>query len=234
MKKALYYFLSFILVIIFSAPSLYAQDKPRVVEVTGSATIDIQPDIMNWDVRIQDDNDNLNSAVSNNESSVSKILDYLNSLGIKSEKISTSGLRMNKNISYYDSKVKKYTVTNYIWFSLNDINLYGKIADYFVSFDNVYINNTALVYSGEIEIRKQARVNALKAAKEKAEMMAAFFGKEIGEPIMISEEQFSPYYGNISNNAYSVSDVSGSDQSATFSRGMVSITAKVKVVFALK
>jgi uncharacterized protein YggE len=205
-----------------------------VVEVTGNATIEVQPDIMNWDLKVQDDNDNLNTAVSNNESSTGKILDYLKSLGIKSEKISTSGLRVTKNYSYNDYKIKKYTVTNSVWFSVSDINMYQILTDYFVSFDNVFINNTVLAYSNEIETRKQARINALKAAKEKAEMMAGVFGKEIGDPIMITEEPMNQFYGYTMQNVMISSDVSGNDTGQNFSRGMINVTAKVKVVFLIK
>ncbi|HWQ82261.1 MAG TPA: SIMPL domain-containing protein [Ignavibacteria bacterium] len=229
MKKILFLILSFLV-----CSTLYSQDKQKVVEVTGSATIEVQPDIMNWDIRVQDDYDNLKSAVNNNESSVERILEFLKSQGVKREKISTSGLRVNKNYTYYDSKVKKYTVTNYIWFSVNDINLYQKFADYFVSFDNVYINSTNLSASNEIETRKQARINALIAAKEKAEMMAAVFGKEIGDPLMISEEPVYSYFSNTMNNVYTPGERTEGDSGPTFSRGMVTVTAKVKVTFLLK
>lgn len=222
------------LFVLFLASNSFAQDKPKVVDVTGNATIEVQPDIMNWDIRVQDDDNNMQSAVNSNESSVSKILDFLKSQGVKSEKVSTSGLRVNKNITYYDAKVKKYTVTNYIFFSVGDINMYQKLADYFVSFDNVFINNTTLAYSNEIETRKQARINALKAAKEKAEMMAAVFGKEIGDPIMISEEPVYSYFNNTMNNVFTSGDYTGTESGQTFSRGMVTVTAKVKVTFALK
>ncbi len=229
MKKILFLILS-----VLVCTTLYPQDKQKVVDVTGNATIEVQPDIMDWDIRVQDDYDNLKSAVNNNESSVEKILEFLKSQGVKREKISTSGLRVNKNYTYYDSKVKKYTVTNYVWFSVNDINLYQKFADYFVSFDNVYINSTNLTASNEIETRKQARINALKAAKEKAEMMAAVFGKEIGDPLMISEEPVYSYFSNTMNNVYTPGERTESDSGPTFSRGMVTVTAKVKVTFLLK
>ncbi len=226
-----------ILILILAAlacSALYSQDKPKVVEVTGSATIEVQPDLMNWELRVQDDYDNLQSAVNHNESSTEKILEFLKSQGVRKEKISTSGLRVNKNYTYYDTKIKKYTVTNNVWFSISDINLYQKLTDYFVSFDNVYINSTNLSASNEIETRKQARINALKAARDKAEMMAAVFGKEIGDPLMISEEPVYSYFSNTMNNVFTPGERTESDSGPTFSRGMVNVTAKVKVTFLLK
>jgi uncharacterized protein len=225
-----------IIVLLFSFISInvFAQDKPKVVEVTGNATIEVQPDIMHWDLRIQDDNDDLKSAANNNDASTEKILSYLNGLGVKSEKISTSGIRVTKNYSYSDYKVKKFTVVNNIWFSITDISLYGKLVNYFVSFDNVFISNSELSYSKEIETRKQARTNALLAAKEKAEMMASVYGKEIGDPIMISEEAINPYYTTMTNNVYTPGTYYGNEPTQNFSKGMLTVTARVKVVFALK
>ncbi|MDD5361931.1 MAG: SIMPL domain-containing protein [Ignavibacteria bacterium] len=218
----------------FAAFNAFSQDKPKVVEVTGNATIEVQPDMMQWELRIQDDSDELKPAVSNNDASTEKILAYLRDIGVKSEKVSTSGIRITKNYSYGDYKVKKFTVVNTIWFTVNDINLYGKLVSYFVSFDNVFINNSVLSSSLEIETRKQARTNALLAAKEKAEMMAGVYGKEIGDPIMISEEAVNPYYTNMTNNVYSPGTSYENEQAQNFSKGMLTVTARVKVVFALK
>lgn len=211
----------------------YSQDKPKVVEVTGNATIEVQPDIMNWEIKVQDDSNDLQSAKNNNDASTGKILSMLKENGVKDEKVSTSGLRFTKNYQY-DTKSKKYTVMNTVWFSTSDFSIYDKISDYSVTMDNVYISNTILSSSKEIETRKQARVNALKVAKEKAEMMAAVYGKEIGDPIMISEEYSSPYFGNQMNNTVSTGDYQGNGDSSTFSKGLVTISAKVKVVFVLK
>ncbi len=216
-----------------AALNSFSQDKQKVVEVTGNATIEVQPDVMNWEIKVQDDNNDLQSAKNNNDASTGKILAMLKDNGVKEEKISTSGLRFTKNYQY-DAKSKKYTVTNTVWFSTSDFSIYDKISDYSVTLDNVYITNTLLSSSKEIESRKLARVNALKAAKEKAEMMAAVYGKEIGDPIMISEEYSSPYFGNQMNNMVSLGDYQGNGDSSVFSKGLVTISAKVKVVFLIK
>ena len=223
-----------VLLFLFISVNLFSQDKPRIVEVTGTATIEIQPDIMNWDLRIQDDNDNLKSAADNNDESTTKILEHLKNLGIKSEKISTSGIRITKNYSYAEYKTKKYTVTNNIWFSIDDISLYGKIVNYILSFENVYINNTILGSTKEIETRNQARINALNAAKDKAQVMASVYGKEIGEPVTITEEVIYPYYNNTMSNMYTPGTYSETEQLPGFSKGMINVTAKVRVVFTLK
>lgn len=225
-----------IVIFIFTFAATYnsfSQDKQKVVEVTGNATIEVQPDIMNWEIKVQDDSNDLQSAKNNNDASTGKILAMLKDNGVKEEKISTSGLRFTKNYQY-DAKSKKYTFTNTVWFSTSDFSIYDKISDYSVTLDNVYITNTLLSSSKEIESRKLARVNALKAAKEKAEMMAAVYGKEIGDPIMISEEYSSPYFGNQMNNMVSLGDYQGNGDSSIFSKGLVTISAKVKVVFLIK
>lgn len=211
----------------------FSQEKPKVVEVSGNATIEVQPDIMSWEIRIQDDSNDLQSAKNNNEASTGKLLMALKEYGVKEEKISTSGLRFTKNY-YYDSKSKKFSVTNTVWFSTSDFSIYDKVSDFSVTMDNVFINNTVLSSSKEIETRKEARVNALKAAKEKAEMMAAVYGKVIGDPIMITEEYSSPYFSTQMNNVLSMGDYQGNSDLSTFSKGVITISAKVKVIFELK
>lgn len=232
MKNLIVGIVAFVLTFAIALNS-FSQDKQKVVEVTGNATIEVQPDIMNWEIRVQDDSNDLQSAKNNNEASTGKILSMLKEYGVKEEKISTSGLRFTKNY-YYDAKSKKYSVTNTVWFSTSDFSIYDKVSDFSVTMDNVFINNTVLSSSKEIETRKQARVNALKAAKEKAEMMAAVYGKVIGDPIMISEEYSSPYFSAQLNNVMSMDENQRSGDLSTFSKGVITISARVKVVFELK
>jgi uncharacterized protein len=221
----------FFILFVFICNYSFSQDKPNVIEVTGSATIEVIPDLLDWSINITEETNDIQSAKKTVESSTAEILEYLKSIGIKEEKVTTSGLRITKNYQY-DAKTKKYTVKNDIWFE-SAADAYQKIADYIILIEDVYISFTNLKSSKEIEIRKQARVNALVAAKEKAEAMAAVFGKTIGDPLLISEETLN-YYQNTMNNVSNTYYSGESDSGPAFSKGEISVNAKVKVIFLLK
>lgn len=92
--------------------------------------------------------------------------------------------------------------------------------------------------------REQARVLALKAAKEKAENMAAVFGKSIGTPLQISENYSGMYGGyysgwqgrgtsGMSQNVLQNVSGNGGEISGSIALGKISIRAGVSVTFEL-
>jgi uncharacterized protein YggE len=85
--------------------------------------------------------------------------------------------------------------------------------------------------------RRQAREMALKAAKEKADEMAAVLGQSTGEPVAINENAISASSSRrivLAQNSFQ--DMSGgiSEISDTIALGKISIRANVTVVFKLK
>ena len=90
--------------------------------------------------------------------------------------------------------------------------------------------------------REQARELALKAAKEKAEKMAAVLGQSLGDPVQINETGGCSPGGFGRNRAVQtktnfVSNVEGSSDSefaGTLALGKISIRANVGVIFDLK
>jgi len=95
------------------------------------------------------------------------------------------------------------------------------------------IDDVDFVSENITELRAQARVNAMKAAKEKADAMAGAIGQSVGKAISISEGITQrPFAAGLSANTYSVSG-SASEPVATFAPGSIKVTAQVTVTFLL-
>ena len=226
-------FLFAILFLILLNSNSYCQEKPPAIEVLGTATISIEPDIMQWTLNIQEDNDNLQEAVTKHDASLIKVMNVLKQNGIEESKIKTSGLRMTKKLYKYGEE-KKYAVNNTIWFTSDKIEKYDALSSEIIKIEDVYITSTDVESSKAIETRIQARTNALNAAREKASKMAEVLGVTIGKPIFISEapvDYWSPVQSNV-NSIEQGRQISGS--TILFSQGMISIEARVKVVFEIK
>jgi uncharacterized protein len=211
----------------------YCQEKPPAIEVIGTATISVEPDIMKWTLNIQQDNDNLQEAVNKHDAALIKVLNVLKQNGIEESKIKTSGIRMTKKLYRYGEE-KKFGVNNTVWFTSDKIEKYDALSSELNKIEDVYITETDLEYSKAIETRIQARTNALNAAKEKASKMAEVYGVTIGKPLFISEapaDYWSPVQSNV-NSVDASRQYSGS--SILFSEGMISIEARVKVIFEIK
>ena len=232
MRTILCYFS--MLIIAAFANGLHAQEippKPPVIEVQGTATIKVIPDVMKWSLSVRIDSDDVIEAKNDNDRSVTKVLDLLKEKGVDPKDIQTGGVKITKNYDYYNKTVKKFNVSNDIWFTSNDISRYDEFTSALIVIDNLYINSTQLEYSRAIETRVQARTDALLAAKKKAEEMADVLGQTIGKPLFISEGSAN-YYPNPFN---SVTYEPGSTYSttSTFSEGTINVVASVKVVFEL-
>ena len=211
--------------------TLFAQDKPAVIEVTGSAEIKIVPDQMEMNVSINVDSDDLASGKNLNDESTSRVLDVLKKLNIPDKDIRTTGINMQKVKDTY-KKTVNYTVKNSISFKTSDISQYAIITQELIKIDNVYIQNTLLTSTKAIETRVKAREEALLAAKKKAEEMAAVLNMSIGNPVLITENQGS-YYPSPFNVSYNTQPLMESNPDI-FKSGMLSISSSVKVVFLLK
>ena len=212
--------------------TLFAQDKPAVIEVTGSAEIKIVPDQMEMNVSINVDSDDLASGKNLNDESTSRVLDVLKKLNIPDKDIRTTGINMQKVKDTY-KKTVNYTVKNSISFKTSDISQYAIITQELIKIDNVYIQNTLLTSTKAIETRVKAREEALLAAKKKAEEMAAVLNMSIGSPVMITENPGTNYPNPFNNVMYNGEEYKESS-AEIFKQGMISISSSVKVVFLLK
>lgn len=226
--------LTFFLVI-FTFCIAISQEKPPGIEVTGTASISVTPDIMKWTVDIQNDNDNVQEAKTKNDNTISKVLGILKNYNIEDKDIKTSGIRMTKKTYRYGDE-KKYNVSNTVWFTLENIAKYDLLTNDLIRIEDVFITNTTLEYSKAIETRVQARTNALTVAKEKAVKMAEALGMTVGKPILIQEEPIYDYWGypNYTQNNIQNFAVDMPNSSQHFSEGIMKIESKVKVVFELK
>ena len=216
----------------------YSQEKPPIappaIDVSGTASISVIPDIMKWTIDIQNDNDNVQEAKTKNDNTLTKVLNVLKSYGIEDKDIKTGGIRMTKRTYIYGQE-KKFNVSNTVWFTLDNLAKYDLLTNDLIKIEDVYITNTSLEYSKIIETRAQARINALKVAKDKAQQMAEALGLTIGKPIMIQEEPIFDWgLQNYSQNNVQNYSIDMPNSSQHFSEGILKIEAKVKVVFELK
>lgn len=233
MKTLKVFFVLFVFLFSFNIANSQ-QEKQPVVEVTGTASISVTPDIMKWTVDIQNDNDNIQEAKTKNDNTITKVLSILKSYNIEEKDIKTGGIRMTKR-QYIYGQEKKFSVSNTVWFTLDNITKYDLLTNDLIKIEDVYITGTTLEYSKVIETRVQARTNALITAKEKATKMAEALGMTIGKPILIQEEPIYDWgYPQLSQNNVQNYAVNTPGSSQHFSEGIMKIESKVKVVFELK
>jgi uncharacterized protein len=166
----------FLLIGLLSFGSLInAQEiKKNAIEVTGVAEMEVEPDEIIFNIGIKGDNKN---QLADNEK---LLFETLKSSGVKNEDIKFK--TMYQNIY---SKTKIFT-KNFQF----KVNKKADIGNLFENLNQKWITNLNIAEIKNTKIadfRKTVKINALKAAKEKADYLLESIGKKVGNPLEIVE-----------------------------------------------
>src|SRR5205085_573837 len=103
-----------------------------------------------------------------------------------------------------------------------------------------HVNGVEFDVAEPRKYRDETRLKAIRAAREKAEAMAAELGQKIGKPWEITDESSANYgalpnlsYGVVANASFSHNAQGAADES-TIAPGQVEISATVRVSFVLE
>ncbi len=214
----------------FSASGQDNKENRRTISVNGKAEHFLPADRVVISAEIRVERDELSDAREQSEVSFKRLVKKLGELGIKAAKIELSNHSLGKNYETIDDERKHvgfYSEREFL-VNLDDVSLLEAVHQELAEDSEIETNRTNFYRKDEIEVRKKARVEALEAAKEKAEKMAAVYGQKIGKVIEISESGGGN--GFLTSNSYSnsVDFIIGNTTT-----GRVSISAQVTVVFEL-
>lgn len=177
--------------------------KKNAIEVTGVAEMEVEPDEIIFSIGIKADNKN---DLADNEK---KMFDILKSAGLKNEDIKFKSMYQN-----IYSKTTKFS-KNYQF----KANAKSNISKIFEDLNQKWVSslNISEVKNTKIaDFRKAVKINALKAAKEKADYLLESMGKKTGNAIEIVEiEDYTSdmvmpvaYKGRMSNVQMEMADAS--------------------------
>lgn len=177
--------------------------KKNAIEVTGVAEMEVEPDEIIFSIGIKADNKN---DLADNEK---KMFDILKSAGVKNEDIKFKSMYQN-----IYSKTAKFS-KNYQF----KANAKSNISKIFEDLNQKWVSslNISEVKNTKIaDFRKAVKINALKAAKEKADYLLESMGKKTGNAIEIVEiEDYTSdmvmpvaYKGRMSNVQMEMADAS--------------------------
>ncbi len=242
MKKLLFLF-----VIVLSA-SVYAvaqnQNPPPLITVSGQAEIRVPPDQVVFTLGIEAVDKDILAAKKRTDDSVKEVLAIARKNNVKPEDVQTSQIsiqpKYNTDDLEYEQRrtVKRefvgYQVSKTVAVILRDISRFDSLL-----FDVLKAGVTRLsnVEFRDSQIRKhkdQARAMAIKAAQEKANLLAREIGQTIGPAYSITESGVVPYTANVSQNRVDNFTEGTSDSASAIAPGAISVTAQVTVSFRLQ
>ena len=225
------YVLTLLLVMCFA--TIHAQNAERFIDVNGASEIMVQADQIKFVVQIKTIGQTLAESKKLNDASLDKLLSILKNNGIAKDDMEVSPITFGKNIEYTNKgPVQKGFFTNeVVTFTLKDFSKYYTLSDELSKESALEITNSTYEVSTPNVYYKSAYEKALKAAKDKAEYMAAALGCKLGKVMEIDETSpVRPFYKSLNFAANTVSQEGGSGEDMS---GKIELQKSVRVKFQL-
>ncbi len=203
---------------LFSVYAQQTQPAPqRFIEVTGSSEISIEPDEILFIIRIQEYWREEFEKKTKEEDYRTKIpiayiekdlLARLQRIGVKQEDITVQEVG-----DYWRQRGKDFLIGKQLQIRITDLKTIDAITRSINTNGVTYMGIGELKNKKIAEYRKQAKIEALQAAKEKAAYLLESIGEQLGEVISVVETQENPFVPGYSQRLVSniSADASGSD-----------------------
>jgi len=217
------------------------------ISVSGSAQVMVAPDEVVLVLGVETHDFDLAAAKQQNDEIVKKVLDLTTQYAIDPKYVQTDFVNIEPRYdSVYQEKVNfvGYFVRKTIEVRLQDV---AKFESFYTDVLGAGVTHVQGIEFRTTELRKyrdQARELALKAAREKAEAMAAVYGQSVGQVKSITENNtgwwgsynswWGSYGGAMSQNVVQNAGPSSSfTEDETLAPGQIAVSANVSVEFEL-
>lgn len=239
------FLLALLLSCVVSAISAQSIDVTKLptVQVTGTAEIFVVPDEVTFSLKVAKSDKNLVTAKNQNDENVGRILALAKRFNIDSKDVKTDFItvaekfdrkRLDAKDEEYSNVFAGYTVSKTVIVKLKDLKKFEEFFTEVVKIGVTQISNVSFQSSELRKYKDQARLMAIRAAREKAVAIAGAINQEVGKAVSIEEKDIDGYrspYANASSNSFSISDER--DDTNTLAIGTISVKAQVEVQFLL-
>ena len=186
MKRIAQYAASLLLMLLFAAPSLVAQNNlPTVpyIEVRGAATRKVTPDELYLRITIKESDYKGKKSLAEAQQTMINVL-RRNGVNVD-EQLTVQSMGSSMKLKTFTSKILTRTEGVYI-LKLADV---GTMQNVIAGLEKEEISNIALVetkYSKKKQLESELGIEAVRQAKQRAEELAGAIGQQIGKAIYIN------------------------------------------------
>lgn len=218
-----------LLLVMLIGAATFAQEQQNTVSVIGTGTVNIIPDKVLINSRIEHTGKSAVEVKKQNDKVVNDVIKYLKSRGIASENIQTEYVRLNKEFNY-NTKDTFYSANQAISIELQDLKKYEDIMSGLLNSGLNRIDGIEFMTSKKEALQSEARKKAVLDAQMKAREYAEALGQKIGRATRISEVQTDHYQP-----VYRVMEMKqDSGEQETIAPGEMEVRVKVNVDFLLQ
>ena len=219
-------------------------NTPPSITVSGQAEIMVIPDEVVFMLEVDNVDRDLEIARKATDADVKKVFALARKYQIPPQNVQTYYISVDERYAEkVDNKPREfrgYGVSQTIAVLLSDIARFESLFSELLTLGITEVRNVDFRVSAVRKYMDQARTRALRSAREKAIAMAGVLGQKIGKPYNITEvgmDVSSAYssgsnQSTANNSSLAISD-NVRDNETSVAPGMMSVTARVKVTFAL-
>lgn len=171
-----------------AAGTMAADIAPGEISVTGQAVRQVAPSYALLNLGVSSKNTSVQSAKSQNDAIMSRLISSLQHLGVSKNNIQTSNITINPNYDYIDgsSKLNGYNVNNTVVVRIYNTSSIGKAIDAAIASGASDINSLTFQTDVSQDIEDQLSTSAINDARHQAEVIASALGRTVGPVKSIS------------------------------------------------
>lgn len=217
----------------------------RTITTYGNAEVLVVPDKVNIIFAVKTFEKTLDVATTANNRSVKNIMALASKYDIKpvdlqTTEVSVTPIYPEGEHSYTSTPVSKpvgYSVEQSIGFVIYKVENSSALMQDALAAGANSIKSVTFETTELRKHRDEARLQAIRAAKQKGEAFAVESGLKLGKPLHIQEEPGSGYqqsYMNMSQNSISSRDSGSGESAASLALGRLHITAEVRATYEME
>lgn len=204
---------------------------PRSITVTGTAHVKVVPDQVALRLQVSSLDQDIHKAKEDNDRRVKSVLALAGEFQIDPKHVQTD--RLELNAEWRNEKFVGYRVQNDITVVLHDLAKFEDFLTRALVAGEAWVRSIEFRTTEERRHRDNARLLAIRAAKEKATAMAGALGQAIGWPLTI--EEGSTGWGHWAANRQVEFDAGGgAAEQSMIAPGQIVISAQVTIAFELE
>lgn len=212
------------------------QDTRRTITVRGEAEIRVVPDEVRYDFTVETTGKKVAIAEAENQRRYEAFLKFVDGMGIERRMVQTSQASIYPRYAYDDKGTQRfdtYVSTRTLTITLRDFTKIPALIDGAVEAGVTGTSQGNYTTTKLRAHRDDARLQAVRAAREKAAAMATELGMRVGTPLTVVEESYDTWYPRpmAQNVMFREGDMSAA--SAEVVPGELAVNAAVNITFDL-
>jgi uncharacterized protein YggE len=209
-------------------------ESPRI-SVHGTGIVSAKPDMATVQVGVQIQNTSLEAAQSEATGKANDLIAQIKAAGIDEKDIATSQFNVEPLMDYRDGQAPRVTgfrVTHMLSVKIRDLGKAGEIIDNLVSSGANTVYGLSFGFSNPDALMNQAREQAVKDARARADQLATLSGVSLGQVILIEDGGSNTPPMPVAMPAADMRQAGGG--AVPIQAGQQDVQVQVNVVYAIK